>query len=57
MERETYDLFGIRYEDHPDLRRILMWDEYPYHPLRRFPLAGFEEELWDSEIAAETGIK
>lgn len=55
-ERETYDLMGITYENHPDLRRILMWDEYPYHPLRKdFPLAGHEGELWDDEISEETG--
>lgn len=55
-ERETYDLLGVKFADHPDLRRILMWDGYPYHPLRKdFPLAGIEVPLPDIEVADLTG--
>ncbi len=53
-EREVYDMMGITFSNHPDLRRILMWDGYPHFPLRKeFPLAGKSTDVPD---VAFTGV-
>jgi NADH-quinone oxidoreductase subunit C len=57
-EREIYDMMGIKFKGHPDLRRILMWDGYPFFPLRKdFPLAGLPSDMPDVAFTKVTPLE
>lgn len=52
LERECYDLFGIVFTNHPDLRRILMTDDWVGHPLRKdYPLQGPDREPYKGRLS------
>ena len=55
QEREAFDLYGIVFEAHPDLRRILMWDELKDHPMRKDYVAPANEDEPAGAVAQEGG--
>ena len=58
LEREVYDLMGVEFANHPDLTRIMMWDDYPYHPLRKeFPTEGEPDVPTDYHVTFPPGME